>query len=350
MKQLQTHTVAKATGMYSRHSEAAMLNLNNGDILMIWQRFENSPFGSNDYSPSTLVSSVSRDKGYTWEEPRVLVTPEPGDTNVYSPNLIRLKDGRILFLYMRYVHLAAGKPRVTAAGIRISEDEGKTFSPVRYVWERGSYSFSNSCARRLSSDRILIPVGLSDGVGRKENFIQQSLFSDDDGETWMFGSGCMRADKRGCMEPFVGELSDGRLLAVMRTQLGAVYKSYSFDDGNTWTTPVSSGLEAPESCPYLVNIPGSDQLLVIWNHAPYDPGFASHFGKRSPLTAAVTRDGDCFKLLGNLEEDPNRAFTNPAVLFLPDGECLVTYWTSPYNEKWRFRGPIDLKLARFYLE
>jgi len=45
------------------------------------------------------------------------------------------------------------------------------------------------------------------------------------------------------------------------------------------------------SSPYVTNIPGSDKIMVIWNNAKYDMHWRSHYGKRSPLTAAISADG-----------------------------------------------------------
>ena len=153
---------------------------------------------------------------------------------------------------------------------------------------------------------------------------------------------------RGLSEPCIAQHADGSLHMVMRTQLGSVFHSYSLDDGRTWSKAQATGLHAPESCPCIVTVPGSDAQLVIWNNSEYDMNWTSHYGKRTPLTVALSRDGlKTFTDYFDIETDPNRAFTNPSITVTSDGLFVLTYWTSPYSPEGYFLGPIDLKLATF---
>jgi hypothetical protein len=77
---------------------------------------------------------------------------------------------------------------------------------------------------------------------------------------------------------------------VMRTQMGAVYRADSRDGGRTWSKAASLGVEAPESCPELCKVPGTGDLLLIFNGSKFDPKWPSHFGKRTPLSTAVSTD------------------------------------------------------------
>ena len=74
----------------------------------------------------------------------------------------------------------------------------------------------------------------------------------------------------------------------------------------------------------------------------------SHYGKRTPLTMAVSRDGlKTFSDFFDIETDPGRAFTNPSITVTADGLFLLNYWTCPYLPDGRMGGLIDLKLASF---
>ena len=74
----------------------------------------------------------------------------------------------------------------------------------------------------------------------------------------------------------------------------------------------------------------------------------SHYGKRTPLTMAISRDGlKTFTDFCDIETDPGRAFTNPSITITSDGLYLLNYWTCQYQEDGRMGGPIDLKLATF---
>ena len=151
------------------------------------------------------------------------------------------------------------------------------------------------------------------------------VISDDDGLTWKEAANRITLPKRGAMEPHVEQARDGRVLMVMRNQLGSLHLAESADDGMHWTEPKSTGLKSPESCPELVRIPKTGDLLMIWNES-FDPGFRSHFGKRSPLTAALSKDdGRTWQNLRQIESDPNRAFSNPGCRFTRDGRAIVNY-------------------------
>ncbi len=102
---------------------------------------------------------------------------------------------------------------------------------------------------------------------------------------------------------------------------------------------------SPESCPELTRIPSTGDLLMIWNNT-FDPAFRSHYGKRSPLTAAVSKDhGRTWRHVRDIETDPKRAFSNPGCRFTRDGRAILNYWTCEYLPNWAMQDVIDLRVA-----
>ena len=347
---LEIVTVCKADKDFPRHSEATIVELKDASLLMAWQRFESSPFGSGDQAPSTISLMNSSDGGRSWSNFRIVAERDEDSVNVYSPNFLRLQNGERLLCYMMYNRLTAGMPKLATAYMIRSRDEGKTFVPSETIWYKERYSMSNSCIKRLSTGRVVMPVTYTEGEvwsPTEKNHVRV-IYSDDDCKTWVFGQQNISLPMRGAMEPFIAELKDGRLIMVMRNQLGSLFKSYSNDRGESWSLPQTTGLSIPESCPYVTNIPGSDKIMVIWNNAEYNMHWSSHYGKRSPLTAAISADGGVtFTDFWDIETDPGIAFSNPGITWTNDGVCLLTYWVCKYTEKWRLSGLIDLKLARF---
>ena len=208
---------------------------------------------------------------------------------------------------------------------------------------------NNHCIIRLASGACLMTLAYGEGTwcGPNDRNSILVLRSEDDFHSWTI-SDPIRLPMRGAMEPYVAQQANGRITMVMRTQLGSVFRSESSDDGRTWSKPQTTGLSAPESCPCVATVPGSDVQLVVWNNSEYDPTWWSHFGKRTPLTIALSRDGlRTFTDFYDLEVDPCRAFTNPAIMFTSDGLCLINYWSCEYSPEGRMGGPIDLKLASF---
>lgn len=345
--------VVKASKENPRNSEASVIRCRDGSLLMAWQCYEESDKGSGDAGPNTIHAMRSFDEGRTWEQDRVLIPRPENCVNLYSPNFIRLRDGAIGLVYMKYVQLETGKPQLASIYFAKSYDEGESFPEVQTLSERDRYTVSNDCLRRLSSGRLLISACLSSGEvwTATDHHSVGILYSDDDGATWQHSEAVIDLPMRGAMEPFVAEGADGTLVMVMRNQLGSLFRSYSCDQGITWTKPQTTGLPVPESCPYITRVPGSEAMLVIWNNSEYDMHWASHYGKRTPLTVAVTYDNArTFSDFFDIETDPNRAFSNPGSIWLSDHELLLNYWTCPYSNTGRMSGVIDLKQAIISLD
>ena len=345
------HTAFKADENNPRHSEGTIIELKNGSLLMAWQCFEKSTNGSSDCAPATISVANSYDNGATWVNKRVVAGMTDFCVNCYSPAFFRKNDGNIVLLFRRYTQLEAGKVKLSNCYRIESSDEGETWSEEVLLWENRDMGIMNDSVRRLSDGSLLITVDINPGInsGPGDHEHVAVLRSTDDFKTYT-KSNVITCPMRGLMEPCVAERSDGSLNMVMRTQLGAVYCSESTDGGKTWCEAFPTPLTAPESCPCIFSIPNTDAQLVIWNNT-YDPNFRTHFGKRSPLTMAISRDGlKTFSEFFNLETDPERAFTNPAVMVTSDGLFVLNYWTCKYSDDWLMSGNIDLKIATFRIK
>lgn len=343
-------TIAQSTPRHPRHSEPAMIELKDGSLMIVWQEYDGSGLGAEDNAPGHLSTMVSRDGGRTWGDYRVLVENLPGDVNVYSPSLIRALDGDILLVFFRYNVLEAGKPPQMSAYLWRSRDEGKTFAETSVLWSRQPLAFASGVLKRLKNGRLLLPIGRQTGStwSPTDHEASGSAYSDDDGRSWTISDSRVDLPMRGAMESHVAQLSNGGVLMVVRTQLGAVFQSRSSDGGITWSKPQTTGLRAPESCPELVNLPGSNDLLIVWNNSEYDMNFGSHYGKRSPLTVAISKDdGGTWSKPKNVVDDPKRCYSNPVFCFLRSGNCVLAWFEMGYDEKWCMSGNIDLRAAVF---
>lgn len=329
---VQIVTVAKSTKDFTRKSEGDVIELADGRLFLAYMEFSGD---GSDYATTRIVRKISSDGGLTWQDHLVLAQTLPKDMNVYSPNLIRSKDGGILLIFMRQ-HTT--NPRTTTMVAYKSLDEGNTFRLYSEFARNKEYSLCNAVVKRLSSGRILLP--------QSPNAQGTVLFSDDEGLTWQESKNRVSLPMRGAMEPHVEQTRDGRVLMVLRNQLGSLFVSESLDEGVTWSKPQTTGLRTPESCPELTRIPGTDGLLMIWNNSSYDPSFISHYGKRSPLTAALSKDnGATWVHVKDIEADPNRAFSNPGCRFVSGDKAVINYWTCEYLPSWRMQDVIDLRVA-----
>lgn len=343
-------TVLPATEELPRHSEASIIELKDGSLLMAWQRHEKSHFGSGDQAPSSIALMNSYDDAKTWKNERIVAKMKDNCVNVFSPSFLRNSDGSISLFFRRYVQLEAGKPCLNNCYRITSFDEGNTWSEEETLWERQCYGIINHAIKRLSDGSVLVPMDGGDEGGwgdKQERLKVYVLRSEDDLCTWT-QSNTLSVPMRGLMEPCIAERSDGSLNMVFRTQLGSVFYSESFDGGRSWSKPQTTGLHAPESCPCIVSIPNTDAQLVIWNNTEYDPSWRSHYGKRTPLTMAISRDGlRTFTDFFDIETDPAKAFTNPSVTVTSSGLFVLNYWSCTYTPKGLFGPLIDLNIATF---
>jgi len=296
-----------------RNSEAAILPLKDGSLLLGWTEFY---AGSGaDHAPARIVGRVSKDGGRTWG-PKYTLVENDGRCNVMEVNFLRLRDDRIALFHCQK-NTESTDCRVM---MRTSSDEGKTWGPAKQLSPDGTYTgLTNGRCIRLRSGRILLEAW--------EGGFSYVYLSDDDGATWRESQRVKPRD--GCWEPACVELKDGRVLMLMRTQMGGQYKSLSKDGGNTWTEPVPTPLVGTAAPVSISRVPTTGDLLAIWNR---NPGAK----KRNPLTAAISKDeGETWTHLRNIEDDPDDAWAYPAVTWVQD-RALVTYFN--------YKGGLSLKL------
>lgn len=321
-----------------RYTEGSIIALNDGSLLLATTEFIDS---DSDFAKARIVARRSADGGRTWGSKRVL-QENTGGLNVMSVTLRRLKSGAVAMFYLQ-----KNSHSDLDLLLRRSDDEGATFGPPTTVTnDPGYHVVNNDRITQLKSGRLLAPAASSADVTKENHFVSHCYLSDDDGATWRDGTGRVDAAKRGAMEPEVIELRDGRVMMIVRTQLGYPGKSYSTDGGDTWGPMTSLGVQAPEAPATLRRIPSTGDLLLIWNNV-YTPG-SGHGGKRTPLTAAISSDeGETWKLVRNLEANPEQTFSYISLIFVRDRAAL-SYWKNDIGSRkyaTRFR---SLPVSWFY--
>ncbi len=334
--------VYEATKENPRYTEGSIVELNDGSLLFAVTQFASS---GSDFARAQIVARRSHDGGRSWGPQRVL-QESSGKMNVMSVSLLRLHpphDDTIAMFYLEKNDFDDLRVYV-----RFSRDEAQSFSaPIRVTAEPGYHVMNNDRVRKLSSGRLLAPVATTEDVRKVNHFVSLCWLSDDGGETWRKGKGHVDLPQRGAMEPEVIELADGRVLMIMRTQLGYIATSYSDDGGETWSEPGTLTLKAPEAPATLRRIPATGDLLLVWNDT-FTPG-AGHGGKRTPLTVAISTDeGKTWANVRNLESNSDRTYSYTSLMFTR-GRAVMSYWESNPDGRLstRFR---SLPVSRFYSE
>jgi hypothetical protein len=126
------------------------------------------------------------------------------------------------------------------------------------------------------------------------------------------------------------ELLDGRVLMMIRTSDGVQYRSYSSDEGVTWGPTEKTALPSPTSPATVERIPGSEDLLLVWNdHTDISEALR---GKRTPLRGAISKDdGKTWHVTKTLEDLADGWYCYTAMDFVK-GNVLLGYCAGDRRE------------------
>lgn len=329
-----------------RHSEGSFITLKSGRIVFAWSKFSGS---SSDFGEAVIATKYSDDDGKSWSKQDSILIQKEGTTNVMSPSLLRLQDGRIAIVYLR-----KDGHKICLPYFRTSDDELKTLSdPVLIAHEPGYYVVNNDRIIQARCGRIIVPAALHryrgpsvvlPGEKIRSFFASPGLIlfwlSDDCGKTWLesltsyyrcFPSG------HGLQEPGVIELNNGKLWSWTRPGTeGRQWESFSDDLGQTWSEPVASQFVSPNSPMHIKRIPATNHLLAVWNdHSGIfkteKPQPVSH--GRTPLVCAISEDeGKTWKHHRLLEDSPVHGFCYPAIHFTNEA-VLIAYCAGGITSK-----------------
>jgi hypothetical protein len=313
-----------------RNSEGDFIALQDGRVLFVYTKFVG---GAGDHDNAVLASRESKDGGATWTaDDRIVVTNEAG-MNVMSVSLLRLQDGRIALLYLRKNATDDCMPM-----IRYSSDEAESWTAAQPLVDApvGYYVVNNDRMVQVSSGRLVVPAARHALKGEPLRSQGRALcfLSDDAGATWRLSTTILEppdtTGNPGLQEPAVVELKDGRLLMLLRTGGGCQYRSYSEDGGETWSAVEPTEILSPVSPASIERIPGTGELLLIWNDHSGD--YAQLGDKRSPMAMAFSADdGQTWQRRQILEDNPHGWYCYTAMLFAGD-HLLLGYCAGDRRE------------------
>ncbi|PYV18409.1 MAG: hypothetical protein DMG07_03985, partial [Acidobacteria bacterium] len=125
-----------------------------------------------------------------------------------------------------------------------------------------------------------------------------AYFSDDLGKSWSRSTGSLMVwplpgeDGLGgfgaAWEPVTVELKDGRVLMLLRTNVGRIFQSISADGGDHWSLPKPTELASGDVPCCVGRLRTTGDLLVVWNQSSSDEVRNGY--SRGRLSAAISRD------------------------------------------------------------
>lgn len=351
LKPVYDQVVCPWTPQHPRHDHQLIFPLDDERLLLVWSEYcstrQNRPqqigqAGVTDAVSCRISSLISRDRGRTWSDRRVM-QPNQWRHNVKHPNLVRLSASEILFSYVGWD--SASRRNVF---MRRSTDNGQTWGEQFQISEPGWYCNNADRAVRLSSGRVLLPahgpfadnyIGGQPYRGSRTKLHSFVFYSDDGFRTWKRSTDSMTAPGRGCHEPTIVELKDGRLFCLMRNSNQVQYFSVSDDGGDHWTQPAPTVLTSPEAPALVKRIPATGDLLVLWNNVASRSNWP-----RTPLCSAVSTDeGQTWRHVSGIDNRKDCDAAYPSVTFVGD-EALVAYYSR--STKWKRDAEVTLRIFR----
>lgn len=322
----------------ARNGGGAFLVTKKGRIRFIYCRVSGNI--SHDHAPGDIAEVFSDDDGKTWKD-RGIIIPHGDAHKIESVSLLRLRDGSTRLFYLEKRVLSNGS--ITCNPLMCtSSDDGENWSAAqRLIPHDGYYVMNNDRAVQLSSGRIILPLAfhpwrtVKQDLGSKPAWqtsgsetrpgIVFTLFSDDNGKTWLESDTMLAPDfqaetRNGFQEPGLIELDPGKLLLWLRTELGFQFRSVSCDNGNTWSQAVPDlNFPSPLSPMSIKRDPATGFLYAVWNGLnrrlyPVLPTTSS----RTPLVIMRSCDnGKTWDLTGGimLEKEPDHGYAYVAMQF-----------------------------------
>ena len=274
-------------GGYPTAHAPALLELPNGDMLCCW--FAGTYEGSANIR--IICSRLERD-GDRWSKP-VDISGDPTRSE-QNPSLFYGPDDAVWAIYTAQLDRQAGKDNMQfTSQIRCqkSTDGGRTWGPYETLFAREG-SFCRQPIQVLANGRWIFGNWLcTDSVDGLSGDPTAFQISDDQGKTWRQVD---MPNSRGRVHANVVEMDDGHLLAFMRSrEADFIYRSESFDWGDTWSEPKPTPLPNNNSSISALRLQ-SGRVAIAYNPTctpDPKPGKAAWPGLRCPVAVALSEDG-----------------------------------------------------------
>lgn len=274
------------TGGNATAHAPALIETEDGGMLCAW--FAGSFEGSGDIS---IAVSKLDPETQVWSEAEIVSKGE--DRSEQNPAFFRAPDGEIWLIYTSQLSRQEGKDNMQFTSIIMvqkSKDEGQTWSEPGILFDNEG-TFSRQAIQVLSNGRWIFSTWLcEDSPEGLTNDPTEFQVSDDQGKTW---KAVRMPDSSGRVHANLNEMEEGHLVAFMRSRFADhVYKSESFDFGDTWTVPEATVLPNNNASVSAIKLQSGEIALAYnvnaANNAEF--GVVAWPGLRNPVAVSVSED------------------------------------------------------------
>ena len=196
-------------------------------------------------------------------------------------------------------------------------DEGKTWVDPRLL--SSHYCGAIVDITQTQSGRIVVPVMRILRNPGRHAFV--TYISDDQGQSWSSSNiidlgGHGHHD--GAIEPTLVELRDGRLWALIRTNLDRFWEAFSHDQGLSWRVIQPSKIDSSSAPGYMTRLT-SGRLVLAWNRL-YPKGMSAKEwnsrpgSRRSFPYSRVPGSSQREELSIAFSDDDGKTWSNPQVI------------------------------------
>ena len=288
-----------------------------GDYLLMFPEGEH--YGGHPGHVNDPIAYRSRDRGRTWEGPRVAFDIDYSQHG-FCP-LIPKGSQRIYAFGTQPVigmHTTErGQGENAPIGYRYSDDDGHTWSEVRLIRPQNDPDFRGMFVMRpceTDAGTWLLAPHEGDHSYRPVMTRLYVMRSPDQGKTWTL----LPRERHGgwCVPPFNRmdegrpiSLGGGRVLLMARTCEGHLWAARSEDDGQTWSDPAPTPLVHPDAPPMLFHLSDGKTLIALHHDRHSDRRYKEGFHGGNPGMA------DRAQIWFATSGDEGRTWSEPRFLF-----------------------------------
>lgn len=308
-----------------RNSEGDLIVKNDSTLYTVWTQFGTS---LADDAQANINAKQSFDFGKNWID-KGIVQANIGVKNTMSVSLIRIGHDTVHMYF-----LVKNSNTDLKVYRKVSTDDCVTWgSPAAVISDAGYSIVLNGKVRKLSSGRIIMPIGwVADAGAATPYFRAYCYYSDNNGTSWTKSTPELTRNAGiGFPENGVAKMSSGIMLMSMReSTTNFQWISTSADNGASWVGPASQGtLESTSSPAQLIEL-SSGSLVAIHNPNVIPPD--ATYNTRLVLRISKSVDGgNTWSKLFDIENGPtsNYNFSYPSATEF-NGYLLLTYWETNY--------------------